>query len=42
LFSSRNFQTQRSELVIFVTPEIHSPESDDKIEMPEGWVQDDE
>jgi pilus assembly protein CpaC len=38
LFSSRNFQNRQSELVVFVTPEIYTPESDEPIEMPEGWV----
>jgi pilus assembly protein CpaC len=40
LFSSKNFQNHRSELVVFVTPEIHSPEVSDKVEMPAGWVRD--
>ncbi|MBX3022570.1 MAG: hypothetical protein KF799_12935 [Bdellovibrionales bacterium] len=38
LFSSRRFQSRQSELVIFVTPEVTGPESDEKIEMPKGWV----
>lgn len=38
LFSSRNFQNRRSELVVFVTPEVYSPETDEKIELPAGWV----
>jgi pilus assembly protein CpaC len=38
LFSSRNFQSQQSELVIFVTPEVHTPEADTPIEMPKGWI----
>lgn len=39
LFSSRNFRRHESDLVIFVTPEVNSPQSvlDEKIEMPEGW-----
>lgn len=39
LFSSRSFQAQQSELVIFVTPEIHTPAADAPIEMPKGWIQ---
>lgn len=38
LFSSRSFQNRQSELVVFVTPEIYTPESDEPIEMPQGWV----
>lgn len=38
LFSSRQFQAHQSELVIFVTPEIHTPEAEGMIEMPKGWV----
>jgi len=38
LFSSRQFQAHQSELVIFVTPEIHLPESNEVIEMPKGWI----
>lgn len=38
LFSSQNFRQNRSELVVFVTPEIHSADGDDAIRMPEGWV----
>ncbi len=38
LFSSRKFLAEQSELVIFVTPEIHSPETETQIEMPKGWV----
>ena len=38
LFSSRNFQKHRSELVVFVTPEIYVPLSDEPMRMPEGWV----
>lgn len=40
LFSSRNFQDRRSELVIFVTPEIFTPEEDAAPQMPQGWVRD--
>jgi pilus assembly protein CpaC len=40
LFGSANFQKHLSELVIFVTPEIYVPESDEPIKMPEGWVRD--
>lgn len=40
LFSSQKFIKHQSELVIFVTPEIYVPESDEKIEMPAGWVRD--
>jgi pilus assembly protein CpaC len=40
LFSSQKFLKQQTELVIFVTPEIHVPDSDEKIEMPQGWVRD--
>lgn len=40
LFSSSRYQTYQTELVIFVTPEITSPELDEKIEMPEGWIHD--
>lgn len=38
LFSSRSFLKRLSELVIFVTPEIYVPETDEKIEMPAGWI----
>lgn len=41
LFSSPQFIKRQSELVIFVTPEIFSPENDEKIELPQGWVRDD-
>ena len=40
LFSSQKFLHRRSELVIFVTPEIYVPEADEKIEMPKGWIHD--
>lgn len=38
LFGSKAFQNQQSELIVFVTPEIHTPDSDTAIEMPKGWV----
>ncbi len=38
LFSSQKFLNHQTELVIFVTPEVHSPDNDDPMEMPEGWV----
>jgi pilus assembly protein CpaC len=38
LFSSRQYQTHQSELVIFVTPEIHTPATDATLEMPKGWI----
>lgn len=41
LFSSRQFQARESELVIFVTPELHTPEADASLEMPKGWVRHD-
>lgn len=37
LFSSQNFLNHKSELVIFVTPEIVPVEAEDTIQMPEGW-----
>jgi pilus assembly protein CpaC len=40
LFSSHNFQKHQTELVIFVTPEIYVPDSDEQIQLPEGWVRD--
>jgi pilus assembly protein CpaC len=40
LFSSQKFIRRQSELVIFVTPEIYTPDHDEKIEMPEGWTRD--
>ena len=40
LFSSQKFVKRQSELVIFVTPEIYVPESDERLEMPQGWVHD--
>lgn len=40
LFSSQKFIKRQTELVIFVTPEIYVPESDEKLEWPEGWVRD--
>lgn len=39
LFSSQKFLNHQTELVVFVTPEIHTPESDEPLQMPEGWVQ---
>jgi pilus assembly protein CpaC len=42
LFRSQTFQNNKSELVIFVTPEVVLPEGDgDPITMPEGWASDD-
>ncbi len=38
LFSSQKFLNHQTELVVFVTPEIHAPEGDDPLQMPEGWV----
>ncbi|MGE0526162.1 MAG: hypothetical protein AB7P49_03795 [Bdellovibrionales bacterium] len=38
LFSSQKYLNHRSELVVFVTPEIHSPETDEPVKMPEGWI----
>lgn len=38
LFSSQKFLNHQTELVIFVTPEIYSPETDEPLQMPEGWV----
>lgn len=38
LFSSQKYLNHQSELVIFVTPEIYTPESDEPLKMPEGWV----
>jgi pilus assembly protein CpaC len=38
LFSSQKFLHHQTELVIFVTPEVHSAETDDPLEMPSGWV----
>jgi pilus assembly protein CpaC len=40
LFSSQKFVKRQSELVIFVTPEIYVPQSDQRLEMPQGWVHD--
>jgi pilus assembly protein CpaC len=40
LFASQNFQKRQSELVIFVTPELHIPSEEQKVEMPKGWVRD--
>lgn len=42
LFRSQSFQQRKSELVIFVTPEVLLPESDgDEMKLPEGWARDD-
>lgn len=41
LFSSRNFQARESELVIFVTPEVYTPDADAPLEMPKGWIRHD-
>lgn len=41
LFSSKNYLNHRSEMVVFVTPEIQTPDLDESIQMPEGWVTDD-
>ena len=42
LFRSRSFQERKSELVIFVTPEVLLPEADgDPLKLPEGWARDD-
>lgn len=38
LFSSQKYLNHQTELVVFVTPEVHSAESDDPLEMPSGWV----
>ncbi len=38
LFSSRQFMAEQSEMVVFVTPEIQSPDADTAIAMPKGWV----
>lgn len=38
LFSSQKFLNHQTELVIFVTPEVHSADNGDPLEMPEGWV----
>lgn len=40
LFSSESYQRHQTELVIFVTPEIYVPDSDEQIAMPAGWVRD--
>ncbi len=38
LFSSRDFHERKSELVIFVTPEIVLPnDGDEKLELPQDW-----
>jgi pilus assembly protein CpaC len=42
LFGSRSFQERKSELVIFVTPEVLLPEiAEDELRLPEGWARDD-
>lgn len=38
LFSSKKFLNHQTELVVFVTPEIHTPDHSDPLQMPEGWV----
>jgi pilus assembly protein CpaC len=38
LFASKSYLQHRSELVVFVTPEIHTPDLDEPVQMPEGWV----
>lgn len=38
IFSSQKYLNHQTELVIFVTPEIHSADNDDPLEMPAGWV----
>lgn len=38
LFSSQKFLNHQTELVVFVTPEIYTPDSDEPLAMPEGWV----
>lgn len=40
LFSSEAYRNEKTELVVFVTPEIASPDIDEKIEMPDGWLSD--
>ena len=40
LFSSRQYQRHRSELVIFVTPEVIEPTVDAAPTMPAGWTTD--
>lgn len=41
LFKSQSFIERKSELVIFVTPEVVLPEADgDPIRLPEGWARD--
>lgn len=40
LFGSEKFLNHQSELVVFVTPELISPEADEEIKMPEGWADD--
>jgi pilus assembly protein CpaC len=40
LFSSQKFIKHQSELVVFVTPEIFVPDSDEPLTMPQGFVND--
>lgn len=40
LFSSNHFINEKSELVVFVTPEIFVPERSEPIVMPENWNKD--
>ncbi len=42
LFRSQSYLQQKSELVIFVTPEVVLPEAaGDPVHLPEGWASDD-
>ena len=42
LFGSRSYLERKSELVIFVTPEVLLPEGEgDFVKLPEGWASDD-
>jgi pilus assembly protein CpaC len=42
LFRSQSFQARKSELVVFVTPEVLLPEFEgDDVKMPQGWSRDD-
>jgi len=40
LFSSETFLRNKSELIVFVTPEVYVPESSEPLALPEGWVHD--
>lgn len=40
LFSSQHYRNHRSELVVFVTPEVHSTDHDEALTLPKGWVRD--